>query len=93
MIKLAEAVKSTIPFDSLTVRLSGVVRHPDTRTAEFTVELKSKNLTFEPSEDGKGVAQLIVAAASLNQYGNILASRTQTVTLIALGPLRSIPWR
>jgi hypothetical protein len=44
------------------------------------VELKSKNLTFEPSEGGKGIAQLIVAAASLNQYGNILAPRTQTVT-------------
>ena len=83
MIKLAEAVQSTIPFDSLNVGLSGVVRHPDTRTAEFTVQLKSTNLTFELSEDGKGVARLIVAAASLNQYGNILASRTQTVTLVA----------
>jgi VWFA-related protein len=83
MIKLAEAVQSTVPFDSLKVSLSGVVRCPDTRTAEFTVELKSKNLTFEPSDDGKGVAQLIVAAASLNKYGNILASRTQTVTLVA----------
>jgi hypothetical protein len=83
MIKFAEAVQSTIPFDALQVSLSGVVRHPDTGTAEFTVELKSKNLTFEPSEDGKGIAQLIVAAASLNQYGNILASRRQTVTLVA----------
>jgi hypothetical protein len=61
MIKLAEAVQSTIPFVALNVSLSGVVRHPDTRTAEFTVELKSKNLSFEPSDDGKGVARLIVA--------------------------------
>lgn len=83
MIKLAEAVQSTIPFDSLNLSLSGVVRHPDTQTAEFTVELKSKNLTFEPSEDGKGVAQLMATAASLNKYGNILAWRTQPVTLVA----------
>ena len=83
MIKLAEAVESTIPFGSLNLSLSGVVRHPDTRTAEFTVEVKSKNLRFEPAPDGTGIAQLIVAAASLNQYGNILASRTQTVTLVA----------
>jgi VWFA-related protein len=83
MIKLAEAVQSTIPFDSLNLSLSDVVRHPDSRTADFTVEVKSKNLRFEPSEDGTGIAQLIVAAASLNQYGNILASRTQTVTLVA----------
>jgi hypothetical protein len=83
MIKLAEAVQSTIPFDSLNLSLSGVVRHPDTQTAEFTVEVKSRNLTFEPSGDGMGTAQLIVTAASLNQYGNILASRIQTVTLVA----------
>lgn len=83
MIKLAEAVQSTIPFDSLNLSLSGVVRHPDSRTADFTVEVKSRNLRFEPSEDGTGIAQLIVAAASLNQYGNILASRIQTVTLVA----------
>lgn len=83
MIKLAEAVQSTIPFDSLNLSLFGVERHPDTQTAEFTVEVKSKNLTFEPSGDGMGTAQLIVTAASLNQYGNILASRIQTVTLVA----------
>jgi hypothetical protein len=90
MIKLAEAVHSTIPFDALSVSLSSMVRHPDTRTAEFTVELKSKNLTFEPSEGGKGIAQLIVAA-SLNQYGNILASRTQTVTLVAREAVDAAP--
>lgn len=83
MIKLAESVQSTIPFDSLGVGLSGVVGHPDTRTAEFTVELKSKGLTFEPSEDGKATAQVTVVAASLNQYDNILASRMQTLTLVA----------
>ena len=83
MIKLTEAVRSAIPFDSLSVSLSDIVRHPDTQTVEFTVELRSKNLTFEPLEDGKAVAQLIVAAASLNQYGDILASRVHTVALIA----------
>jgi VWFA-related protein len=83
MIKLAEAVQSTIPFDSLHLSLSDLVRHTDTGTADFTLEVKSKNLRFEPSQDGTGVAQLIVTAASLNQYGNILASRIQTVTLVA----------
>jgi len=83
MIKLAEAVQSTIPFKSLDLMLSGIVRHPDARTAGFTVELSSKNLIFEPSEGGKGIAELIVTAASLNHYGDILASRTQTVTLVA----------
>jgi VWFA-related protein len=83
MIKLAESLQSTIPFDALSANISGVVRHPDTETAELTVQLKSKNLTFESSDDGKGIAQLVVAAASLNKNGSILALKTQTVTLVA----------
>lgn len=83
MTKLAESLQSTIPFDALSANISGVVRYPDTQTAELTVQLKSRNLTFESSEDGKGIAQLVVAAASLNKYGSILALRTQTVTLVA----------
>jgi VWFA-related protein len=83
MLRLAEAIQSTIPFDALSLSLSGVERHPDSRSAEFTVALKSTNLTFQPWEQGTSVAQLIVAAASLDQFGNILASRTQGVTLLS----------
>jgi hypothetical protein len=83
MIKIADAVESTIPFDAFDVSLSDVVRHPHSQTAEFTVQLKSKNLSFQPSDDGKSAAKFFVAAASLNQYGSILASRTETVTLLA----------
>ena len=83
MINLAEAVQSTIPFDALGVSLSGVVQHPDSNSVEFTVELKSRNLTFQPSKDGTSVSQLIVAGASLNRYGDILASRIVTDTLVA----------
>jgi VWFA-related protein len=83
MMRLAEAAQSTIPFDALGVVLSDVKRHPDARTAECTVELKSKNVTFEPFTNGAGVAQLIVAAASLDQFSNILAYRTQRITLLS----------
>ena len=82
-MKLSEAVQSTLPFDSLNLALSSVVRHPDTQTVGFTVDVKSKNLKFDPSQNGTSTAQLIVTAASLNQDGTILASKTQTVTLIA----------
>jgi VWFA-related protein len=77
IMNLAEAVQSTIPFDALDVSLSGVVRHPDSQTAEFTVQVKSKNLTFLPTDDGKRAAHLTVTAASLNEDRTILASRTQ----------------
>ncbi len=52
--KLIEAALSTIPFNALDVHLFGVVRHLDTRTAEFTVMLASKvehvTLEVEPAK-------------------------------------------
>ena len=83
MLRLAEATGSTIPFDALGVNLSDVVRNPKSRSAEFNVSLKSRNLTFEPADNGTSTAHLIVAAASLDQFGNILASRTQQITLVS----------
>lgn len=44
MMNLAEAARSTVPYTALDLSLSGVVRHPDTRSAEFTVQLKLNNL-------------------------------------------------
>ncbi|MGB7729760.1 MAG: VWA domain-containing protein [Candidatus Acidiferrum sp.] len=86
MSKLAEAVQSTIPFNSLNVSLSGVVHYPDSRSAEFTVELKSKNVIFQPTNDGKSTVILTVAAASLNGDRTILASKMENVTLVATNP-------
>jgi VWFA-related protein len=83
MVDLADAAESTIPFTALDVRLSGLVRHPDTRTAEFTVQLKSKNVAFLPTDDGKNAANLILAAASLDKYRSILASKVVPLTLLA----------
>jgi len=88
MMKLAEAVQSTIPFDALHVSLSGVVWHRDSRTAEFIVQLKSKNLTFLPSDDGRDAANLIVAVASLSRDGTVLASRTEAITLVTTDSTR-----
>jgi len=82
MIKLAEAAQSTIPFNALDVSLSNIVRHPDSQTAEFSVQLKSKNVTFLPTDDGKTIANLILAAASLSKDRRFLASRVHTLTLL-----------
>ena len=81
MIKLADAIHAAIPFNSLSVSLANVVRHPDSRTAEFTVFLHSRNLDFLPTEDGKDSVPLTIAAASLSNDHYILASRVQHTTL------------
>ena len=45
MVNLVEAAQASIPFQALDVTIEGVVRHPDTRTAAFTVVLNPRNLT------------------------------------------------
>ena len=69
MIKLAEAARSTIPLTALDMNISDVVRHPDTRTAEVTVQLKGKNLDWQATDDGRSTSDLILAEASLNGAG------------------------
>ena len=48
---------------------------------EFTVFLHSINLDFLPTEDGKDSVPLVIAAASLSNDRNVLASRVQHTTL------------
>jgi hypothetical protein len=87
---LAEAAQSIVPFNALEVSLSDVLRHPDSGTAEFTVQLRSKNVAFQPTDDGKDSANLIVAAASLNKDRGLLASRIHTLTLLTQD-MRPVP--
>lgn len=81
IMNLVEAARSSIPYSALDVSLSGVVQHPDTRTAEFTVQLRLKNLDWLPTEDGRSSANLILAAVSLAGDNNVLASRIERVTV------------
>jgi VWFA-related protein len=81
IMNLVEAARSSIPYSALDVSLSGVVQHPDTRTAEFTVQLRLKNLDWLPTEDGRSSANLILAAVSLAGDNKVLASRIERVTV------------
>lgn len=81
MINIAEAAQSTIPFNALDVRVGDVVRHPDTRSAQFTVQVTGKNLGWSETDDGKSSARLILAAVSRNGEGNIVASRLERVSI------------
>lgn len=85
MTNLAEAAQSSIPFTALDVKVSSIVRHPDTSTAQITVRLKAKNLHWLPGNDGKDTANLIFAAVSLNGDKNILASKIVGVNLSSTG--------
>jgi VWFA-related protein len=81
MVNLDEAAQASIPFQALDVTIEGVVRHPDTRTAAFTVVLNPRNIDWDEAADGKSTANLALAAMSLSESGDILASKRETVTV------------
>jgi hypothetical protein len=83
MVDLSEAARSNIPFDTLGVTITDLVRHPDTHTAQFTVLLASRNVDWQPTGDGKSTADLMLAAASLSGSRHFLASRVQGFTALA----------
>ena len=83
MINIAEAVQATVPFNSLGVDITNIVRHSDSRTVEFTAVLRTKGLDFVPDGNGKFKLAVIAAAASLNADRAILASRMRQVRLVA----------
>jgi VWFA-related protein len=91
MIGVAEAVLSTHPSQAFDLTVSGVVRHPDTNTAELTVQLKSKGLGWGVAGSGPITANLIVEAVSLTARGDILASNVDRVTVWAEAQDPSLP--
>ena len=85
MDEISEAAQSSIGFDTLGLTIVKVVRHPDTNTAEVAVLLKSANLRWQPTNDGRSGANVTVAAVSLSGSRDILASRLQRLTVLSNG--------
>jgi hypothetical protein len=83
MYAISEAAQSIIPFDALTLTIAHVVRHPDTKTADLTVLLKSTNVNWKAMDDGKSAIDLALAAVSLTGRRDILTSKLQTFTVIS----------
>ena len=79
-MNLAEAARSTIPFNALDMTIEQVVRYPDTDSVAFTVVLKSRNVTWQNQDDGSSTAHFTVVATSLSSRRDILASRLQPLT-------------
>ncbi len=78
---ISQAVVSTIPFRALDVTVGSVLRHPDTRTVDLKIHLKDRNLSWQPTEDGRYRTTLLFGAVSLNKNGEIVSSRTERVNV------------
>ena len=59
------------------------MRHPDNGSIEFAVVLKPGNDIWKPADIGKSTMNLTLAAASLTERRDVLASKVETLTLTA----------
>ena len=80
-INLAEAARSTIPFSALDLKVSGIVRHPDSHTADITLLLQPKGIRWQAVDNGASTAYVTVAAASLTNSQDVLASKVERLAL------------
>ncbi|HEV2708849.1 MAG TPA: VWA domain-containing protein [Edaphobacter sp.] len=81
LYNVAEAVRTNVPLQSLGLTVERVIRHPDTNSAEITVDLDIKNLDWKPAASGRNTADIGFAAASLSAQRDVLASKTEGLTL------------
>lgn len=79
LINLVEAARSTIPLNALRLKVTGIVRHPDTDSADVSLQFSDGKLDWSPTDDGKSQADVLIVVASKNKYQTVLASRMQRV--------------
>jgi VWFA-related protein len=83
ILNVSQAVQSSIPYTGLGMKVDSIVRHPESRTADVTVIVQSKNIHWESTEDGKSIANLIFLAVSFSSTHQILASKLQGIAFSA----------
>ncbi len=82
-LNLAEAARATVPFAALDLKVSGIVRHPENRTADITLLLQSKGIDWQAIDNGRSSAEITLAAASVTRNQDIVASKVQRLLLSA----------
>jgi hypothetical protein len=80
-MSLYEAAVSTLPYTGLDLKIAGITRQSDARTAVLTLQLQPKNLVWRKTEDGKSAINLFVAGVCLNGRRDVLSSNVEEVTL------------
>ena len=78
---LADASLSSVPFTALDLKVSDIVQHTDSQTAEFTVLLKGRDLNWRPLAKGGSATNVLLKVVSVAGGGEILASKVQDMTL------------
>jgi VWFA-related protein len=82
-LNLAEAARATVPYAALDLKVSGIVRHPDNRTADITLLLQSKGIDWQAIDNGKSSAGITLAAVSVTGDRVVMASKVESLFLSA----------
>jgi VWFA-related protein len=80
---LRDASLATVSFSALNLDVAGVVRHPDTHTAEITLQFNDKKLHWQTQDGGKSSTTVIVTAVSRSGHEDVLARRVAKFYLLA----------
>lgn len=84
---LMEAAMATMPFNVLNLSVANVVRHPDARSVEVTLQVADKRLAWQTAKSGQSSTTVIVTGVSraVSRYGgeHVLASRVAKFYLLA----------
>jgi VWFA-related protein len=83
MVDISEAAHSTIPYNSLQLTISDIVRHPDTDTAQFIATLTGEAIRWQPAEGQQSTAGFILATASRDKQQDVLSSRIEGLSITA----------
>lgn len=82
LYNIAEAVQTNVPFTGLGMTVDKIVRHHDTNSAEFTIDVSMKNIDWKPRTDGGSGVDIGFAGASLSGRQFVLTSKTEGFTLV-----------
>jgi VWFA-related protein len=82
LYNIVEALQTNVPFTGLGVTIDKIVRHHDTNSAEFSVDVSMKNVDWTPRADGGSGADIGFAGASLSGQHYVLASKTEGFTMV-----------
>ena len=82
-MELSEALRATVPLLGMTVTVRPLVRHSDTQTEDFVLEVVMNHLKWRAGADGKRSTEVELLAASLDANRDLLASKNEALTILA----------
>jgi VWFA-related protein len=84
---LTEAAMATMPFKALDLTVARVVRHPDARSVEITLQVADPKISWRDTDSGQSSTTVIVTgiSRSVSHFGrrDVLASRVAKYYLLA----------